>query len=254
MRRTKILAATFVASTAAAVPLLASPAQAQVPGLTETTCSLLSGPLCGVLEEVEDLLEPLAPVTEPIVQPIVDDVVTPVLDPVVEAVGPVLDPLRSLPPLPQVPGPSPAPAPAPGPEAPASPAPGAEEATGGEAKAVSSGKAAAYQAPLAATRIDELERNRSVPPVPVGRSLELTPLGLPTLSLGSDFTAPSLDEDLAMPSSSDSPFQPVIEAITAGATGVDDWKSTAALLAIVTLAMATGLLIDQARRPLPDRR
>lgn len=248
MRRTKILAATFVASTAAAVPALASPAQAQVPGLTEAGCSILSGPLCQVLEEVEELLEPLAPVTEPIAEPIVEEVVTPV----VKAVEPLLEPLRTPPPAaPQPQPPAPAPAPAPAPEQPATPAPASEAAD--QATAVSSGGVAPYRTPLAASRIDQLEQQRSVPPVPVGRSLEFTPLGLPSLSVGSDFTAPPLDDaEVAAPA--DSPFQPVIEAVTAGATsGDEDSKSTVALLAILMLAIATGLLIDQVRRPLPTR-
>ncbi|MFP5255359.1 MAG: hypothetical protein ACLGI8_05845, partial [Acidimicrobiia bacterium] len=224
MRRSKTIAAALVAAGAAALPLgiaVAGAAPAQDP-LTASACGtlgVLTQPVCELVSEVEGLLDPTDPVVEPVVeavQPVLDG-----LEPVTEAAAPVTEAVSEVAPSPVAPtapgepAPAPAPSPTPGPEGSGAP--------GGSATATSSGAPTGFSAPLR-TSVDGFGTSR-VPAVPSGFSLQLSPLGVPTLSIGSDFAAPALDADLPLPEAG--PFEPVIEAVTAGAaSSSDDSKAT----------------------------
>jgi hypothetical protein len=256
MRRSKTFAVALLASGAAVLPLgatMAGAAPAQ-DSLTSSACGtlgLLSQPVCEVVEQVEAALDPADPIVEPVteaVQPVVDAVepVTEALAPVIEALAPVTDAIAPVAPAaPSAPAPAPAPAPSPAPaERGAAPAPAPSK--GSSAKATSFGAPTGFSAPLS-SGVSGLGRHGATPAAPSGFSLQISPLGVPTLSIGSDFAAPALDADLPLPEAG--PFEPVIEAVRAGASSSsDESKATVAIFALAALGLAAGMLIDQVRK------
>lgn len=246
MRRSKTLAATLLATGVTVLPLgatgaLAAPAQDPLAG-TCTSLGILTQPVCEVVEEVEALLAPAEPVTEP-----VTEAVAPVVDataPVTEALAPVTDAVGEALPAPVAPtspiSPTPSPTPAPG-----------SGGSGGTAspgtQATSSGSPTGFSGSVSSGRATAPAGRFGSASAPSGFSLQLSPLGVPTLSIGSDFTAPALDADLPLPDAG-SAFQPIVEAVRAGTTSADESKATAAVLALAALGVAAGLLIDQARK------
>lgn len=247
MRRSKTFAAALLTTGAAAMPFgaLAGAAPAQDP-LSASACGtlgMLSQPVCEVVEEVEALLDPADPVVEPVteaVQPVLDavaPVAEAITEPVAEAVAPVVEavPAPVAPASPAQPTPVAGPAPA--------PAPAGSKAPSSNAKATSAGSHTGFSAALS-SGASGFGRSAAAPS---GFSLQLSPLGVPTLSIGSDFAAPALDSDLPLPEAG--PFEPVIEAVRAGASSSDDSsKATVAILALAALGMAAGMLIDQVRK------
>ena len=256
MRRSKTFAAALLTAGVTAMPFgsLAGAAPTQDP-VAESACGTLGSlslPLCQLVEEVEALLDPVDPVVEPVteaVQPVLDtvgrvtDAVQPVLDSVGRAAGaldealaPVTDaipaPVAPASPAQRTPVASPAPA----------PAQSGSKAPSSSAKATSAGSYTGFSAALS-SGASGFGRSAAAPS---GFSLQLSPLGVPTLSIGSDFAAPALDSDLPLPEVG--PFEPVIEAVRAGATSSDDSKATVAILALAALGMAAGMLIDQVRK------
>jgi len=247
MRRSKSLAATLLATGAVVLPFgatgaLAAPAQDPLAS-TCTSLGILTQPVCEVVEEVEALLAPAQPLTDP-----VTEAVAPVVDaaaPVAEALAPVTDAVGGALPAPVAPSaptsPTPSPTPAPG-----SGSSGGTASPG--AQATSSGSPTGFSAPVSSGRTTAPSgRFGSVPSAPSGFSLQLSPLGVPTLSIGSDFAAPALGADLPLPDAG-SAFQPIVEAVRAGTTSAEESKATAAVLALAALGVAAGLLIDQARK------
>ena len=247
MRRSKTLAATLFATGAVVLPwgasgALAAPAQDPLAS-TCTSLGILTQPVCEVVEEVEALLAPAEPVTEPVAE-----AVAPVVDaaaPVADALAPVTDAVGGAVPAPVAPtsptSPTPSPEPAPG-----------SGGNGGTAspgtRATSSGSPTGFSSTVSSGRPPaSAHRFGSSPSAPSGFSLQLSPLGVPTLSIGSDFAAPALDSDLPLPDAG-SAFQPIVEAVRAGTTSSDESKATAAVLALAALGVAAGLLVDQARK------
>lgn len=239
MRRSKTFAAALLAAGAVTLPLGAlagaAPAQSSPDGSACNDLGMLSQPVCQAVAGIEALLAP----TDPVVTP-VTEAVQPVLDaaaPVTEAVAPVTEAVAPAAPAPVAPTPAqPNPAPAPAEGSSAAPA-------GSDTQATSAGPSTAFSAVLSSGASGFAGPSRA----PSGFSLELSPLGVPSLSIGSDFAAPALDNDLPLPTAG--PFAPVVEAVTAGASSSsDESKATAAVLALIALALAAGLLIDQVRK------
>lgn len=227
MRRSKTLAAALLTTAVVVTPVLTTSASAApTQDVTGTTCSLLS-PLCTVTETAEQLLAPVTEVVAPVVE-------------VVESTVPV--PVPAPTPAPE-PEPAPAPAPAPAPSSP----PASSPASRGTTTATSSSAPSGFIGPVSTTHpaATASPSRFGVPSVPMGSSLSLSPLG--PLTSAPSFASPASGTDLPVPALDDV-SEPVIETVRAATSSPDESKATAVVLALSVLALAAGLLIDQARK------
>ncbi len=214
MRRAAALATSLataaLAATIAAAPI-AGAAPAQVPPPVDcTTLGPLADPACALVEQIESILAPVEGVADQLAP-----------------LAPVLDPV----------------APAPGDDA-AAPTPAPQPSA--QATSSSTPTTADLGAEPAASYSASLPRSSSaaIPDLPVGSTLELSPLALPSFGLGGT-PAVSAAEIAAADGVVD---DVVLPAARAAAELPDGSKATAVVIAFSTLLLAAGLLIDQHRK------
>lgn len=218
MRRAAAFATATIATAALAATIAVAPiagaAPAQVPPAVD--CALpgpLADPACALIEQIEGITAPA------------DGAVTDQLAPL----APVLDPVV---PAPSGEGSAPAPAPAAQPSAQAT-SPGSPTAADLGAE-----PAASYNASLSRSS------SPAVPDLPLGSTLELSPLALPSFGLGGT-PAVSAAELAATDGVVD---DVVLPAARAAAELPDGSKATAVVIALSMVLLAAGLLLDQHRK------
>jgi hypothetical protein len=288
MRRTAAaLTAAILTASVLAGPSVAGASPVGDP-VSQISCGTIGDPICPVIDQVTALLAPLEPVlalagpalTElgqsanlltallesgPDLPP--DEVVAAtgaVLQAINELTAPLIDLLRgaglqvaplesALSELQQLATERLAPAAEPAPEAEPAPAPAADQqastspASRAPATSTSASTPTGFNAPVSSggpsARGDS--SSRAVPNVPVGGTLQLGPLALPRFGLT---TAPAASaEELATEAVVENVVLPAVSAaVTPEAP--DSSKATAVVVAISTLMLAAGLLIDQARK------
>jgi hypothetical protein len=216
MRRaaTAAFATTIFAVSVAAAPLAAA-APAQVPPLPPVDCTTLAAladPVCQLVTQVGGVLVPVE-----------------------QAAAGLLAPVDSIAPV--------------SPEAPADGGTAAPPSPGSSAHATSASRPT--YADLGAAPASTLRPLSSsgassprVPDVPVGSTLELGPLSLPSFGLAG--TPAVTGNQLA--TSSAVANEMVLPAARAAAQLPDDSKATAVVMAFSMLLLAGGLLIDQVRK------
>jgi hypothetical protein len=232
MRRSvALLTSALVSSAVVASPLLTAPASASADGLVPLAslgCALGSE-VCGLVGDVSTPLAPLDPLLgepAPLPLPAIPGASAPAAEPT--APTPTAAPTTAT-------APKPAPAPAP------------TKATGtATTPAVASNTRAAtgFEASRSFGSTSSRSTSAAVPNVPAGSTLDLTPLGLPRIEL----TTPRLT------SGAEAYDDPAAEQlmVPAASTAVTDLpgdsRATVVILAISTLVLAAGLLLDQLRR------
>jgi hypothetical protein len=220
MRRaaTAAFATTIFAVSVAAAPLAAA-APAQVPPLPVdcTSLAVLTDPVCQLVEQIDGVLAPVE-----------------------QAAGDVLAPVNSIAPI------SPA---APDGGDSATPAPASQ--SGPSSNTYSTSSSAPTHADLGSAPASTWRplsssgtSSPSVPDVPVGSTLELGPLALPSFGLAG---TPAVSGD-QLATSAAVADDVVLPAARAAAQLPDDSKATAVVMAFSMLLLAGGLLIDQVRK------
>jgi hypothetical protein len=205
--------AAFVTTVLAVTAPFASAASAQVPGLPLdcTSLGLLADPTCSLVEQVDGVLAPVE-----------------------QTAGEVLAPVAPI---------APAPAPADGGAVP-TPAPTSSDTHATSSSAPTNADLGSAPASTWTATSPSGTRSSRVPDVPMGSTLELGPLALPSFGLAGT-PAVTADQLASIATTTDGG---TLSAAKAAAELPDDSKATGVVMALSVLLLAAGLLIDQARK------